>query len=280
MENALTITATAADVDTHDSSTARPSGLDSNGLKLCHYLGLSEEALCLIRQLHSLGLTGDDIMQLKRLALATKGQDLDFVRNCKPIMERCDSLCEQMKKRCLSIESLVKSTCCPAQNVFGTATIDEYSHNTHVNLESIVADFDSNFVNVYPVPPGQAIRLEHQARPGFFPTTVEIDLDLANNGTNYLDIEIQFYIGPGGKEKGKAIGDKFKGSQFMDKDGRKKEVQFPKWRGKHLDVGSVEKISVELRHKGIANNLISANVFVHHDADCYYKMCIAGICEM
>ena len=81
------------------------------------------------------------------------------------------------------------------------------------------------------VAPGQAIRLEQPTRPGYLPHKIAIDFALANNGTNYLDLEVTLWLGPGGKTRGKQIGPIWNGNEFINKDGTQIHIDMPQTAG-------------------------------------------------
>ena len=256
--NALTATATPA-VE-KQPSTMGPTYDDFHAKKeLCRLLNASEE----------------HFEFLKAMFEAGRECGSGWMRDCLSTMKRCESVCDTVKRDCMSLEAIVRATCCPGQNLYSQITIDEFSDNNQVNLVVPVIDFAPGFVNAFPVPPSAAIRLEHLARPGYIPKKIAVDFALANNGTNYLDIEVQFYLGPGGTLKGKELGPAFSGNQFLNKDGTQIHLDFPPYRGRPVDVGSIEKLAVEIRHNGGVNNVVSAQVIVYHDAECFYELCKA-----
>ena len=200
------------------------------------------------------------------LAEATKGGGA--CTSCKEIDRRCDSLWE-----------VVRRNCCPGNILYSQITLDEFSDNAQVNLDQIVTGLPAPFIAQFPVGPSQAIRLEHLPRPGYLPQKMAIDLALANNGTNYLDISIQFYLGPGGTTQGKPIGPLYRGNEFLNKDGTQIHIEFPKYRGMTVEVGSLERMAVEIRHTGAANNILSASVRLPYDEAAWYEYCSKmGLC--
>ncbi len=220
--------------------------------KLCGILGFSSEE-----------------MEALKLCLP----ELSKMAGCIPDLSRLSEMCRGVERRCASVEEVVRRACCPGNILYSQITLDEYSDDTQVNLRTIVGDFGSNFVDQYPVAPGKCIRLEQAARPGYTPTKIAIDFSLANQGTNYLDLSIQFYLGEGGKTKGKPIGPTFRGNQFINKNGTQIHIDFPEYRNCPVDVGSVEKLAVELCVDGGANNLDSAFVTVFYNNKRFYQLC-------
>ncbi|MCB9756715.1 MAG: hypothetical protein H6713_42905 [Myxococcales bacterium] len=203
-------------------------------------------------------------------------QQMQMLRECMPDLLRfkqhCDAV-ERLRTGCRSLEQIVRRGCCPGNQLYSHITLDEYSDDTQTNIDVIVEDFGPGFVNTFPLSPNNAIRLEQGARPGFIPTKIAIDFNLANQGTNYSDLKVQFYLGPGGTVKGKAIGPEYRGNQFINKNGTQIHIDFPEYRGCAVTVGSVEKLAVEIRHVGTANNLVSAFVTIHYNNSDFYEQC-------
>ncbi len=221
---------------------------------------------------------------------------MSCIERCERLETRCGELetalqqtasstssscgCSTVASRCDNIWAVAKRACCPGNLLYSQITLDEYSDNAEVPLDNIVQDFGAGYVNELPVAPGQAIRFEQSARPGYLPSTIWIDFALAGGAVNYLDLEIQFYLGPGGKAKGKEIGPRYRGNQFVHKDGRQEKIEFPRYRGHTVEVGSAEKIGVEIRHIGSANNLISASIRLPYDEEAWYEHCRRiGACD-
>ena len=195
---------------------------------------------------------------------------------CLPSLREFKTMCEvtrQLQRRCNSLEELLRQNCCPANRLYGRPTLDEYSTRSQIDIDQIVADFGPGYVNELPLAPKQKIRLQQVARPGFIPRMIQVDMSLANGGTNYLDFRIQFYVGPGGKAEGKRIGPTWRGNQFLAKNGTPIIKEFPEWRSCQIEVGSAEYLSVEIEHIGTANNLDSVFVTVGHDASAFHKLC-------
>jgi len=121
-----------------------------------------------------------------------------------------------------------------------------YSNRSQVKLNEIVTGLGGDFVNAFPVPPTKKIRLTHKSRPGFTPTKIQIDLNLAGGGNNYSDFSIQFFLVPGGVNSalGLEVGNEYDGNLFLNKDGTQISVPFPEYRGQPLDVGSLETLAV------------------------------------
>lgn len=190
----------------------------------------------------------------------------------------CSCKASELEKRCDNIWAVARRACCPGNLLYSQISLDEHSDDRQTNIETAVEDFGPGYVNQFPVAPGQTIRLEQEPRPGYLPEKIAIDFSLANNGTNYLDLEITFWLGPGGKTRGKQIGPKWTGNEFLNKDGTQIHIDMPKYRGKIVEVGSIERMAVEIRHTGNANNLISAKVRLPYDEERWYAYCASLGC--
>jgi len=225
-------------------------------------------------------MTQDQIDKLRRL-LCTPGA-LDRLMACAdrfPSLETCvtriESTSLQAIKRCDASDQLIQSYLCPGNVNFSQRTLDEYSDNAQVNLEEIVTGLGGDFVNTYPVPPTKMIRLTHKPRPGYTPTKIAIDLNIAGGGNNYLDFTLQFFLVPGGTASahGLEVGSQMRGNQFLNKDGTQIHVPFPEYRGAPIDIGSLETLALVIRNNGAANNLDSAFITVYYDNKLFYQLC-------
>ena len=78
----------------------------------------------------------------------------------------CGCKASELEKRCDNIWAVARRACCPGNLLYSQITLDEFSDNRQVNLDTPVEDFGPGYVNQFPVAPGQAIRLEHDPRPG------------------------------------------------------------------------------------------------------------------
>ena len=223
------------------------------------------------------GVAGDrELEQRICAALGVPMGSLPEMVGCLPSLREYKTMCEvtrRLERRCNSLEELLRQNCCPANRLYGRPTLDEFSTESQIDIDQIVSDYGQGYVNQLPLAPGQKVRLQQQARPGYIPRTIQVDLSLANNGTNYLDIRIQFYVGPGGKAEGKKIGPRWRGNQFLNKNGTQIIKEFPEWRSCEIEVGSAEFLAVEIEHIGNANNLDSVFVTVGHDASAFHKLC-------
>ena len=185
--------------------------------------------------------------------------------------------CRTTVNRCDSIEMLCRNFLCPGNVNFSQRTLDEYSGLSQVKLTEVVAGLGDPYVNTFPVPPGKKIRVTHRPRPGYTPTNLRIDLNIAGGANNYSDFSIQFYLVPGGVDSGigLAVGNNYDGNMFLNKDGTQIAVPFPEYRALPLDIGSLETLAVEIRNGGAANNLDSAHVNIFYDNSRFYELCKA-----
>ncbi|MBL9105649.1 MAG: hypothetical protein JNL82_32235 [Myxococcales bacterium] len=182
--------------------------------------------------------------------------------------------CKTLEGQCQVLMMLVRRICCTAHINFSDITIDELSDDSQVALAKIVTGLGDPYVDAFPVGPGKTIRLIQDERPGWGPTEIRIDLNLANQAVNYLDYQVQFYLGPG-EGQGKKIGPLYTGNQFLHKDGKQMQVKFPTYKNQPIVIGSLEKLAVEITNKGIAGNLDSAQVILPYDNQRFYEMCAA-----
>lgn len=185
---------------------------------------------------------------------------------------------EGVDARCDQIARLVNKTCCVGQVMFSQLTLDDQSDKNKTSMSEIVKDFGPDFVNSYAIPPGKSMRLTHAARPGFMPSTISLDVSLANNGNNYLDIRVQFYVVPanGASALGKPIGPVYEGFEFLEKDGRLKQVRFPTYRNEPIIIGSAERLAATITHSGGVNAINSASLSVYYDNQAFYAGCCSS----
>ncbi len=200
--------------------------------------------------------------RLPQIERATMG----FEDRCRTTINRCDA-----------IEMLCRNFLCPGNVNFSQRTLDEYSGKNQVKLNEIVTGLGDPYVNAYPVPPTKKIRLTHKARPGYTPTEIRIDLNIAGGGNNYSDFLIQFYLVPGGSNTGLGLeaGNAYDGNMFLNKDGTQLVVPFPDYRAMPLDIGSLETLAVVISNNGAANNLDSAHVNIFYDNARFFELCKA-----
>lgn len=196
-----------------------------------------------------------------------------------PEIERCvvgfEDRCRSTVSRCDAIDMMCRNFLCPGNVNFSQRTLDEYSNRSQVKLADVVTGMAGDFVNTFPVPPGKKIRLTHKSRPGYTPTNIRVDLNIAGGGHTYSDFTIQFYLVPGGVNSslGLEVGNEYDGNIFLNKDGTQLSVPFPEYRNSPLDVGSLETLAVVIANNGPANNLDSAHVNVFYDNTRFYEQC-------
>lgn len=207
-------------------------------------------------------LAGVDLMEMQRCLL-------NYQSECSHLRKRC---CD-MEAKYKTLEDLLRAANCPENVLYSQATTAQYSNNNQVEIGTVVKGLGGDYVDAVPVPPGKMIRLEQIPRPGYRPTTIALDVSMANNGVNYLDLQIQFFIIPGGQEGGMPHGPKYRGNQFLNKNGTQIHLPFPPYQGEVLTIGSMERVAVEIKHGGQNNNIDSIYVTLYHDADCAYKAC-------
>lgn len=225
----------------------------------------------------------DQILEFLR-RLANNPGALERVLRCAdqlPDLQRSlnnfDDRCRSTMNRCDAIEMLCRNFLCPGNVNFSQRTLDEYSGLNQVKLAEPVTGLGDPYVNTFPVPPGKRIRLTHKARPGYTPTNIRLDLNIAGGGNNYSDFAVQFFLVPGGVDSGLglSVGNNYDGNIFLNKDGTQIAVPFPEYRGSPLDIGSLETVAVEIRNGGAANNLDSAHVNIFYDNSRFYELCKA-----
>jgi hypothetical protein len=148
-------------------------------------------------------------------------------------MSSFEDRCRNTVTRCETLEMLCRTYVCPGNVNYSQRTLDEYSGLNQVKLSEVVTGLGDPYVNAFPVPPGKKIRLTHRPRPGYTPTTIRIDLNIAGGGNNYSDFSVQFYLVPGGVDSnlGMTIGNNYDGNMFLNKDGGQIVVPFPEYRG-------------------------------------------------
>ena len=192
---------------------------------------------------------------------------------------KCDSLEARFMKRCDALWWVTYRACCPGNMLFSPLTLDQLSDNAQVEIDQIVTGLGGDYVDAFPVPPGKKIRLVQRRRPGYLPNKIEVDVSLANNGNNYLDLRVQFYLTSSEAEQGERIGPNYAGNQFLNKDGTQIHKPFPEYRSAPLAIGSLELVAVEITHTGQSNALDSASVRLPYDEKFWAKMCTdAGLC--
>ena len=207
---------------------------------------------------------------------------LEFLMRCMDqypqLQQRCITLtetCSTLKQRCDYLESLCELTMCPGEKLYSQRTLDEYSDDGKVTLNQVVQDVGPGFVNAFPVPPGQSIRLTHRPRPGYLPHKIGIDANFAGGANNYLDLDIQFYLIPGGVSSGFGleVGSLMTGNEFLNKDGTQIRIPWFEYRGCPMDVGSLEFLAVNIKNNSAASNLESVQVNIYYNNRLFYELC-------
>ena len=190
-----------------------------------------------------------------------------------------ENRCRELAAECEALKRLITASYCPANMNFSQVSVDKVSKETQVNVTEIVKGLGGDYVDNFPVPPGKKIRLIQRRRPGYLPNKIEVDVSLANAGTNYLDLKVQFFLTAAENEIGEAIGPRYAGNQFLNKDGTQIHKPFPEYRSAPLAIGSLELVAVEVTHTGQSNALDSASVRLPYDEKFWAKMCTdAGLC--
>lgn len=223
-------------------------------------------------------MTAEHLNALRRLACTPGAIDLflNYV-NRMPMLDRCTSEMAALTVKCDSLEMMCKQYVCPGNNNYSQRTLDEYSDDNQINLVEVVKGLGGNYVDAFPVPPGKQIKLTHKGRPGYSPSKIAVDLNVAAGGNNYLDFVLQFYLVPGGTNntEGLPVGSEMRGNQFLNKDGTQIHVAFPQYRNRPIDVGSLETLALVIKNTGGANNLDSAFVTIYYDNHQFYELCKA-----
>lgn len=183
------------------------------------------------------------------------------------------AMVKKQDQRCSTIEEVLSLTCCPGNKLYSQITLDDLSDKTRIELDQIRTGLGPPYSDTFPVAPGQKIRLYHTARPGYTPNKMMIDFNLANNGNNYLDLSVQWFLVSNETDIGRDLGSVYSGNDFVQKDGTQIHIPFPTYRGKVVDVGSLERLAVEITHKGAVNALNSARVRLFYDHSNFYELC-------
>ncbi len=186
--------------------------------------------------------------------------------------QSCGGNCREVAKKCDGLWKYCIDHLCPANVPFSRVTIDEYSGINQIELNTVIkVEDDNSFVDNFPVAPGQKIKLTHAEQPGFIPKELRVDIDLANGGTNYLDIHLEFFLVGGPTPK--KLGVTFRANEFLNKDGSQIAVPWPHYKGCPVEVGFSETVVCILSHRGLANNVESAMIRLKHDLEQWYAMC-------
>ena len=201
----------------------------------------------------------------------------DRMPDLERYMNTFDERCRSTMNRCDALEMLCRNFLCPGNVNFSQPTLDQFSGLNQVKMTEPVTGLGDPYVNAFPVPPGKKIRLTHRPRPGYTPTNIRIDMNIAGGGNNYSDFSIQFFLVPGGVDSslGLLTGNNYDGNIFLNKDGTQISVPFPEYRSNSIDIGSLETLAVEIKNGGAANNLDSAHVNIFYDNSRFYELCKA-----
>ena len=234
-----------------------------------------------IQELPTDGTVNAEAVARLRAILASPGGIEQLLRCADMVprlLSRCESLedtCRRLVSRCNATDKMFEHMVCPGQVLYSRRTLDEYSDDAQVNLVNVVQGLGAPYVNGFPVPPGGKIRLTHAQRPGFTPTKIAVDLNVAGGGSNYLDFLLQLFLVPGGVSSatGLEVGSQMRANQFLNKDGTQIHVDFPTYRNCPIDVGSAEQLVLDITNTGAANNLDSAFITVYYDNKLFYALC-------
>jgi len=194
------------------------------------------------------------------------------IDKCLPAIERYPDACktlEEMQQQVLQLQRLVMRTCCPANFLYSALTTDKLSSSNTILFKEIVTGLGGDFNDILPLQPGKKLRRRIAPRPGYCPKVIRGDFTLANNGTNYSDIELQLYV------SGQAHGGPFWANLLLMKSGNEAEYKFPGYKTLPFIIGSLDDLQIEITNNG-PNNLISANIFLLHDAQQWYADCGPG----
>ena len=188
-------------------------------------------------------------------------------------LESVETRCQTVVQRCATLENVIRMVCCPANQLFSAITGDNFSHQNQVNLVTPVPGLGGDYVDGYPVTPGKKIRLTQVSRPGYAPTAFMVALNLANGGTNFLDIAVTLYVTTDPKLQGEKLGSEYRGFQFFNNEGIPTPVPMPLYKNMPLTIGTMNYLMIELHHQGSANNLVSAFAAAHVNAQAWYAAC-------
>ena len=221
------------------------------------------------RLCEALGMTLEELAVLRQLARMTP-EDWALIRKR---MQAVEGKCESVVHTCATQANLLRVACCPANMLHSQVTINKYAHQNQVNVNVPVTGLGGDYVDTLPVPPGKKIRLVHIQRPGYSPKELTLALNLANNGTNYLDIAVTLYVAEDPKEQGEKIGSEYRGFQFFNNEGIPTPLKMPLYQNQPLTIGTMNYLVIELHHQGAANNLVSAFAAAHVNNEGWFAAC-------
>jgi hypothetical protein len=159
--------------------------------------------------------------------LGISPEDLALLRALSDRMVRVENGCTTVTRRCDDLQNVLRQACCPANMLYSQITINENSHKDQVNIVTPVTGLGDPYVDDFPIPPKKKIRLVQEERPGYSPVDITVALNLANNGTNFLDIVVRFYVSTKPTGPGTQVGSEYRGFQFFSNDGLVTPIKFP-----------------------------------------------------
>lgn len=155
----------------------------------------------------------------------------------------------------------------PCANIlYSEITVERFYRSGRTTIDEV-------FQGAVPIVPGQAARIRQAAHPGWLAGCFRLTYRLANNGTNHHDIEIRFFV------DGIELDTVMYGSEIYDNanhiigDGL---LPVPLAHGKQCCIGALNRLEVELRHVGAANQLEQPRLFVNHGKAACCSACSAG----
>lgn len=224
------------------------------------------------RLCEALGMTLEELAVLRQISRMTP-EDWALIRQISKRMQAVEGQCQSVVHTCATQANLLRIACCPANMLHSQVTINKYGHQNQVNVNVPVTGLGGDYVDNLPVPPGKKIRLVHIQRPGYSPTQLTLALNLANNGTNYLDIAVTLYVAEDPKEQGEKIGSEYRGFQFFNNEGIPTPLKMPLYQNQPLTIGTMNYLVIELHHQGAANNLVSAFAAAHVNNEGWFAAC-------
>ncbi|MBK8260015.1 MAG: hypothetical protein IPK80_01605 [Nannocystis sp.] len=122
--------------------------------------------------------------------------------------------------------------------LYSQIPINENSHKDQVNIVTPVTGRGDPYVDDFPIAPKKKIHLVEEDGPGSSPVDITVALNLANNGTNFLDIVVRFYVSTKPTGPGTQVGSEYRGFQFFSNDGLVTPIKFPLYQNSPVTVGS------------------------------------------
>lgn len=202
-------------------------------------------------------------------------QCITTLTECTPKIQTCmpkiDNACEELKElkqKFADLCNVVETSYCPANVLYSARTTSKFSSHNNILFSEIVTGLGGDYVDTFPVATGKRVK-KRVRRPGYCPSYLRGDFNLANNANNYSDIQLQLYI------SGEAHGSAFYGNQLLMKSGNELQFEFPPFDGKPIIIGSLDYLDIDIINNG-PNNIESANIFVINDAQRWYRLCGPG----